>query len=105
MIHGSSKNQRFILFRRGDVFYCEDRTTRKQTSLRTRDENEAVTLLHARNKSVRQPVLNLQIARAYLSAGDPALNAVHGSMSWSKSFRPRPAARERWDYAIKDQAF
>ena len=66
---------RFILFRRADVFYFEYRTTRKQTSLRTRDENEALTLLHAKNESVRQPILNLQIARAYLTAGDPAMNA------------------------------
>ena len=47
-------NQQFTLFRRAGVFYCEDRTTRKQTSLRTRDQAEALTLLHAKNESVRE---------------------------------------------------
>src|SRR5271156_6751770 len=65
---------RFIMFRRGGVFYAEDTTTRKQTSLRTKDEAEAITLLNAKNESYRQPVLNLQIARAYLTASDPAFN-------------------------------
>jgi hypothetical protein len=54
---------RFILFRRNGVFYSEDTTSRKQVSLHTKDKDEAQTLLHAKNESVRQPVLNLQIAR------------------------------------------
>ena len=63
---------RFILFRRAGIYYCEDTATGKQSSLRTRDEAEALAVLNAKNESVRQPVLNLQIARAYLSASDPA---------------------------------
>src|SRR5512135_589519 len=59
---GIVMNQRFILFRRNGVFYSEDTTTGKQISLRTKDPAEAKTLLHAKNESVRQPVLNLQIA-------------------------------------------
>ena len=62
---------RFILFRRGTVFYCEDTNTRKQISLRTKDEGEALTLLHSKNEAHRQPVLNLHIARTYLTATDP----------------------------------
>ena len=64
-------NQRFIMFRRAGVFYCEDTTTGKQLSLRTKDEGEAKTLLHAKNESFRQPILNLQIARTYMAASDP----------------------------------
>src|SRR5580658_3748370 len=64
---------RFILFRRAGVFYSEDTTTRKQYSLRTKDEAEALTLLHSKNEAHRQPVLNLHIARAYLTASDPAI--------------------------------
>jgi len=45
---------RFILFRRAGVFYSEDTTTGKQTSLRTKDEAEAVVLLNAKNESFRQ---------------------------------------------------
>jgi len=33
---------RFTLFRRNSVFYTEDTTTGKQTSLRTKDETEAI---------------------------------------------------------------
>ena len=65
--------QRFTLFRRSKVFYCEDTTTGQQISLRTKDECEARTLLHSRNEAFRQPVLNLQMARTYLSANDPEI--------------------------------
>jgi integrase len=61
---------RFILFRRAGVFYAEDTVTRKQNSLRTKDEGEALTLLHSKNEAYRQPVLNLHIARTYLTATD-----------------------------------
>ncbi len=45
--------QRFILYRRSNgTYYCEDTQTRKQESLKTRDEAEALTLLHSKN---RQP--------------------------------------------------
>jgi integrase len=64
---------RFILFRRGQMFYCEDTTTKKQASLKTKDKAEALTLLNARNEAARQPQLNVQIARTYLSASDPAI--------------------------------
>ena len=37
---------RFILFNRAGVYYSEDTVTRKQHSLRTMDEAEALTLLH-----------------------------------------------------------
>ena len=70
------------LFRRGAVFYAQDSATGKQTSLRTKDETEARSLLNARNEAQRQPVLNLHLARAYLTACDPdrkstRLNSSH----------------------------
>ena len=65
---GNVMKQRYVLFRREGVFYCEDTTTGKQTSLRTRNEAEALALLNAKNESVRQPALNLKIAKAYLAA-------------------------------------
>ena len=43
---------RFILFRRAGVFYCEDTTTRKQTSLRTKDEAEAVAPAQRQKRSL-----------------------------------------------------
>ena len=46
---------RFILFRRAGVFYAEETATGKQTSLRTKDEAEALTLLNVKNEATRQP--------------------------------------------------
>ena len=70
---------RFILYRRklGGMFYIEDTQTRKQESLGTKDRAEAVSLLNARNEAVRQPHLNLQLAKAYLDvAGDGMIKLV-----------------------------
>jgi hypothetical protein len=99
-------NQRFTLFRRAGIFYCEDRNSRKQFSLRTRDEAEALTLLHARNESARQPILNLQLARTYLAAGDPALSARTWQQVMDQIASTRTGStRERWEYAREDKAF
>jgi integrase len=97
---------RFILFRRAGVFYCEDTTSRKQVSLRTKDEGEAETLLHAKNESVRQPVLNLQIARTYLTATDPEIaartwQAVMDEMTQDK----KGPTLIRYQRAMADKAF
>jgi hypothetical protein len=54
------------------MFYCVDKTTGKRTSLLTTDRDEAQQIIEAKNQAERQPVLNLQIARAYLTASDPA---------------------------------
>jgi hypothetical protein len=42
------------LFRRAGVFYSEDTTTRKQSSLRTKDQAEAITLVNTKNEATRQ---------------------------------------------------
>jgi hypothetical protein len=76
LVHQSSepvKKARFILFRRNGVFYSEDTLNGQQTSLRTKDEGEALTLLHAKNEAHRQPAINLQIAKSYLAATDEKL--------------------------------
>jgi integrase len=65
--------QRYRLFRRGwGTYYCEDTQTGKQESLGTRSKQDAQRLVHARNEAERQPLINMQIARAYVSASDPA---------------------------------
>ena len=66
--------QRYRLIRRGNrsgAFYCVDTTTGKRTSLTTNNEDEADQIVQAKNQAERQPLVNLQIARAYLMAGDP----------------------------------
>jgi integrase len=99
---------RFRLIHRGDrgrTFYCVDVETGKRFSLKTKDRDSAAQIVLARNQSLRQPVLNLQIAKAYLAGTDSgvatrtwqvALNAIvdtkHGS------------TKERWLRAAKDKA-
>ena len=83
--------QRFILYRRGRRFYCEDTVTRKQESLRTNDRAEALTLLHSKNESFRQPALNVQIAKVYLSASDSGITTRTGSTLWMPSSKPNRA--------------
>jgi len=55
---------------RGGKYYCVDTRTGKRTSLCTGSEEEARQLVEAKNQAERQPVLNLQIAKAYLAAAD-----------------------------------
>ena len=97
--------RRFILYRRklGGTFYVEDTETRKQESLGTKNRAEATSLLNARNESVRQPQLNLQIAKAYLAGTDSgvstrtwqqALDAIVETKSGSTQDRWRRAAKE-----------
>ena len=94
---------RYRLYRRrmGGVFYVHDSETGKQESLGTRDRAEATTLLNARNESVRQPQLNLHIAKAYLAGTDSgvstrtwqnALDAIVESKTGSTKDRWRRAA-------------
>ena len=63
---------KLTLFRRNGIYYSQDSITGKQKSLGTRDENTARKLVEAANEAYRSPLLNLQLARAYLSASDPA---------------------------------
>ena len=47
-----------------------DTLTRKRVSLRTSDEDSALQIVQAKNQAERQPLLNLQIAKAYLAGTD-----------------------------------
>jgi integrase len=98
--------QRFILFRRAGVFYSEDTATHKQTSLRTKDQAEAITLVNTKNEATRQPAMNLQIAQVYLQYGDPALAARTWQhvMEQIVSLKTGPT-QERWKHAAADKAF
>ena len=64
---------RYTLFRRGAVFYSEDRTNGQQKSLKTRDETEAQKIVQAKNDAVNLPLMNLTMAKTYLAAQDPKL--------------------------------
>jgi integrase len=96
---------RYWIFQRKGVFYYEDTYSRKQFSLRTRDRLEAETLLAARQEAARQPQLNLQMARVYLSASDP----VASTRTWGEVIETIIDMKDgetyrRWRVAAKDKA-
>ncbi len=99
-------NLRYTMFRRGTVYYSEDTVTGKQISLRTKNEAEAKTLLHAKNEAARQPTLNLQIARTYLSATDPAIASRTWQLPMDEMTKlKRGSTRIRYERAMLDEAF
>jgi hypothetical protein len=48
------------------MFYFVEKTTCKRASLQTTNEKDDQQLIDAKNQAERQPVLNLQIAQAYV---------------------------------------
>src|SRR6202142_1789198 len=90
---------------RGDTFYCVDSKTSKRTSLNTADEGSAKQIVEAKNQAERQPVLNLQIAKAYLAGTDNGLN----KRTWRNAIETltsmkQGANQERWRRVAKDKA-
>jgi len=88
------------------VFYLEDTQTRKQESLGTKDRAEAMSLFLARNESVRQPQLNLQIAKTYLAGTDSGVS----KRTWQDAFNAiievkHGPTQERWQRAVRQEAF
>jgi integrase len=97
---------KYTLFRRGETFYIQDRATGKQTSLRTKDEAEGRRLLEARNEAQRQPLLNLHLARAYLTASDPAfVERTWQTVMEQLQARGKDSSRERYANVFKSSAF
>lgn len=90
---------------RGGAFYSVDTTTGKRSSLSTTDEDEAKRIIAAKNEAERQPVLNLQIAKAYLAGSDNGMN----TRTWQQAMTQLTdskldANKERWQRVAKDKA-
>ncbi len=66
---------RYWLTRRGTTFYAMDSETGRRLSLRTTDRHEAEKMLHARNDVADKPRLGLALAKVYLEAYDPRMDA------------------------------
>ena len=98
---------RFRMYRRqGGMFYFFDRVTGKRESLGTCDETTAKRLLHAQNEAHEQPIINRQIARAYLAAGDPEMVRRTWQVVMEEITRLKGGStQERWYRACKDHAF
>jgi integrase len=99
--------QRYRLYRRKrGVYYLFDRLSSKRESLETNDPSTALRLLHAHNEAPQQPIINRQIARAYLAAGDPEFSKRAWRVVTDEIIKTkRDQTRERWVRASKDRAF
>jgi len=91
---------------RGGTFYCFDSTTGRRESLGTKDSDEATQLVLAKNQAVRQPALNLQMAKVFLSASDDDL----GKRNWQQALDTLVEAKQgstkvRWLRSAKHPAF
>jgi integrase len=91
---------------RGGAYYCVDTTTGKRTSLGTANADDAKQIIEAKNNSERQPVLNLQIAKAYLAGSDNGIT----TRTWRQAIEAltgtkQGANQHRWKTAAKDKAF
>ena len=75
---------------RGGLFYCVDTHTRKRVSLRTNDEDSAQQIIQAKNQAERQPVLNLQIAKAYIAGIDSGIS----TRTWQQAMEALIATKQ-----------
>jgi len=90
---------------RGGAYYCVDTKTGKRTSLGTTNADDAQQVVEARNNAERQPVLNLQIAKAYLVGSDNGIT----TRTWRHAIEALThtkldANKERWLRVVKDRA-
>ncbi|MEI8292104.1 MAG: tyrosine-type recombinase/integrase [Verrucomicrobiota bacterium] len=90
---------------RGGRFYCIDSETGQRFSLKTKDRDVAEQIVLAKNQALRQPALNLQIAKAYLAGTDNGVN----TRTWlnaieSLTSTKLDANKDRWQRVIKDPA-
>ena len=74
-------------------------------SLKTKDRDAAEQIIAAKNQAIRQPTLNRQIAKAYLSGTDAGMS----SRTWQTALeamveRKQSSTRERWVRGIKNHA-
>lgn len=90
---------------RGSTFYCVDSETGKRFSLQTKDRDAAEQIVLAKNQSLRQPTLNLHIAKAYLAGTDSGV----ATRTWQDALNglvqtKHGSTKERWVRAAKDKA-
>jgi integrase len=95
------------MFRRyNGTFYYEDKESGKQFSLGTKNRSEAERLIHAKNEAHVQPSVNMQIARAYLTASDPEIGTRTWQYALDEIVKTKTGpTQHRWSTATRDKAF
>jgi len=90
---------------RGNKFYCVDSETGKRFSLKTKDRDAAEQIVLAKNQSLRQPALNLQIAKAYLAGTDNEVATRTWQIAIEALINTKSGAnKDRWQRVVKDGA-
>ena len=86
-------------------FYFIDNETGKRTSLKTKDRDAAEQIVLAKNQALRQPSLNLQIAKAYLAGTDNGVNTRRWQDAIESLTNSKHGAnKDRWLRVAKDPA-
>jgi integrase len=90
---------------RGSTFYFVDTKTGKRTSLNTKDRDTAKQIVFAKNQALKQPSINLQLAKAYLAGSDSGV----ATRTWQTALEAivetkHGTTEERWSRAAKDKA-
>lgn len=97
---------KFWLCKRGNVFYSFDSETGIRKSLGTNDRNQAKRLIAAKDDAIRQPAINLAIAKAYLVGVDPKLvERTWQTVIDEYSSKGSASSRSRVKRAFKNAAF
>ena len=91
---------------RGGTFYCVDTKTGKRTSLGKHSEDEARQIIDAKNQALRQPILHMQIAKAYLYGTENGI----ATRTWQQALDSLTANKEgdnqeRWKRGGKEKPF
>jgi hypothetical protein len=100
------KKQFGLIKRPWGIYYLKNKITGQQTSLKTRDQEEARRLLQAHNDTETQPHFNLALARVYMNGVDPKL----GTRTWQEVMghileKKTGETHRRWQVAIQDKNF
>ncbi len=100
--------KRYRLIRRGTrggTYYCVDSQTGSRTSLGKISADEAEQIVQHKNIAQRQPMLNLQIAKAYLAGTDSGVTTrTWGSALQTLVEMKTGANLKRWTTFSKDKA-
>jgi integrase len=96
----------YRLFRRKTgIWFWENRQTRQQGSLRTKDKTEAIRLVNAKNEAQENPGLAVHIAKAWLAGADPTLNKRSWRYTTQELIKTKQGENaRRWEIAFKDRA-
>jgi integrase len=97
---------RYWMIKRSGTFYAHDSQTAKRESLGTKSKAEAQRLISAKNETLQNSALNLQLGKVYLAGHDPKLT----TRAWSEvmdqlASHGKEKSRKRCRQEMKSEPF